>query len=211
MSFLSQPRHQPVPQEDEYGYTQDAKTDYDPYGKPSGWNIHVTHDATRKRNIRVLKFITRAITFGLAIYGVVSQSLALHSFLTTRGIIRNERNPWAGGTQIWPTIVLLSTSGITVIISIFIFGSYCFSVKHANKVQTNAGVPIAIAESCAHLAIWISTTVAYRVGKTGKDLWGWSCDAPSAVQKLFPEVNFDFLCGVQVSSGYSALIIRHLC
>ena len=200
MPYIAYSKHQPVPQDEEYGYSQYAKTGYEPYSQqPSDYQTHATRDAVRKRNIRVLKFITRAITFGLSIYGVVSQALALHSFLSTKDIMRNDRNPWAKQTVIWPTIVLLSTSAVTVLISIFTLGSYCFSVKHANKVQTNAGVPIAIAESCAHLAIWISTAVAYRVGKTGSDLWGWSCDAPDAVHKLFPEVNFDFLCGVQVS------------
>ena len=57
-----------------------------------------------------------------------------------------------------------------------------------------------VVEWCAHLAVWIATAVAYRVGKTGKDLWGWSCStAAQDIQKTFPEVNFDFLCSFQVS------------
>jgi hypothetical protein len=198
MSYIPyRPTHQRIPQ-DENEYPVDIKTHYDPYSR-TDCDVDAYRDAVHKRNIRVLRFIIRMTTLGLATYGVVSQAMVLERFLNTRGIIRNNRNPWANGTVIWPTIVLLSTSSLTVLISLITLGSYCCSVKHANKISTNAGLPMSIAENVAHVVIWISTAVSYRAGKTGKDLWGWTCDPKAnAIQKVFPEVNFDFLCGVQV-------------
>jgi len=160
-----------------------------------------SHDSTLKRNIRAIRFIVRVITFGLAIYTTYSQAHMLYKYETTKGIIRNNRNPWAKGTTIWPTIILLTTSSLTVLVSLFLFASYFRGVKHANQVYYRYSVPLLVAEICTHLGIWIATAVSYRVGKTGKDLWGWSCSPKAqAIQAVFKEVDFSFLCGIQTGS-----------
>ena len=171
------------------------------------YQSHLVADSQRKRRIRILKLLTRLMTLGLAIYGVASQALTLEKYLTTRGIIRNNRDPWAKDTYIWPTILLLSTSALTVLVSVATIASYCFSgVKGANTISSRAGVPTTVTENLAHLAVWITTAVGYKLGKTGSDLWGWTCDPKAdAIQDIFPEVNFSFLCGVQTGSWVVSL------
>ena len=215
-----QGQHQPLPQEDP-ATTMSAlsspslasPTKYDPHSPdPSHpyhrqYQDHLAADFQRKRNIRILKLLARLITLGLACYGVVSQAMTLEKYLSTRGIIRNNRNPWAAGTYLWPTILLLSTSSLTVLISVATMLSYfCTGVKGANAVAARAGVPMSIAENLAHLAVWIATAVGYRLGKTGSDLWGWSCDPKAnAIQNVFPEVNFSMFCNVQTGSWIVSL------
>ena len=63
-----------------------------------------------------------------------------------------------------------------------------------------------VTENLAHLAVWIATAIGYKLGKTGSDLWGWSCDPKAdAIQEIFPEVNFSFFCGVQTGSWVVSL------
>ncbi|KAI4151097.1 MAG: hypothetical protein LQ340_003692 [Diploschistes diacapsis] len=201
MSPSNNQQHHLVPQEDlEKPPFGSPSTTYDPHDP--FYQEYLEDDSVRKRNIRVLKLLTRLTTLGLATYGVVSQALTLQKYLSTRGIIRDGRNPWAQGTYIWPTLLLLSTSSLTVFVSVATIASYCFfGVKRANFVSSKAGLPVSITEDLSHLAVWIGTAVGYRVGKTGSDLWGWSCDPKAnAIQDVFPEVNFSFFCNTQSAS-----------
>jgi hypothetical protein len=159
-----------------------------------------------KLHIRFFKLLVRVLTLALSIFAVYSQAHTLHTFLTTKTIIREGRDPWAKGTQIWPTILLLTTSSLTVIVSMITVIGYFRGVKTANKHASKIGTPMTVVEMAAHLAVWLSTMIAYRVGKTGKDLWGWSC-SPKAqkIQDVFPEVSFDFFCKLQGGSWVASI------
>ncbi|MCJ1406791.1 hypothetical protein MMC19_000860 [Ptychographa xylographoides] len=156
-------------------------------------------DARLKRHIRLWKLVARIFTFLLAIYPLYSQALTLHKFLTTRDTIVNGRNAWAKETTIWPTILLLSTSGATVLVSMIILASYLRGIRHANKTNNTVGTAGFVIEMGAHIAVWIATAAAYRVGKTGNDLWGWTCSTKAAaIQSEFEVViNFQSFCDVQ--------------
>ncbi|MCJ1390632.1 hypothetical protein MMC18_003493 [Xylographa bjoerkii] len=156
-------------------------------------------DNRLKRQIRIWKLVARIFTFLLAIYPLYSQATTLQKFLGTRDIIINGRNAWAKETTIWPTILLLSTSGATVLVSLLILASYLLSVKHANKTDKTVGTAGFVIEMGAHIAVWIATAVAYRLGKTGNDLWGWTCsDKADQIQDQFQAVvDFNNFCNVQ--------------
>ena len=210
MVFGFSKKHQPVPQ-DEYGF-QDAKPKHlstmsEPVSERELDDMH-RDDQQLKRKIRLIKIVIRLVTLALALYTTYSQAATLYNFTRTKGIRRettgadgsyDTRGPWAKQTYIWPTIVLLTTSALTVIVSFITVISYFWGVKAANKVNTRGGTPATVAEVCAHLAVWIATAVAYRIGRTTSDLWGWSC-SPKAneIQAVFPEVNFQFFCSTQV-------------
>ena len=58
-----------------------------------------------------------------------------------------------------------------------------------------------VVEMAGHVAIWIGVSSAYRIGKDGNDLWGWTC-SPKAqkIQGEFRDViNFERFCSIQVS------------
>ncbi|MCJ1471890.1 hypothetical protein MMC13_000531 [Lambiella insularis] len=104
------------------------------------------------------------------------------------------------GTTIWPTILVLSTSSATLLVSVLILASYFRGVKHANKTDKTIGTAGFVIEKGAHIAVWISTAAAYRVGKTGNDVWGWTCSTKAdEIQDQFESViDFNSFCNVQV-------------
>ena len=75
-------------------------------------------------------------------------------------------------------------------------------MKHANKTEKTVGTAGFVIEMGAHIAVWIATAVAYRLGKTGNDLWGWTCsDKADQIQDQFQAViDFNNFCNVQVCS-----------
>ncbi|MCJ1400525.1 hypothetical protein MMC11_003731 [Xylographa trunciseda] len=156
-------------------------------------------DYRLKRQIRIWKLVARISTFLLAIYPLYSQATTLHQYLSTRDIIIDGRNAWAKETTIWPTILLLSTSSATVLVSLLILASYLLSVKHANRTDKTVGTAGFVIDMGAHIAVWIATAAAYRVGKTGNDLWGWTCsDMADQIQDQFQAIiNFNNFCNVQ--------------
>ena len=168
---------------------------------------------TLKRNIRGFKLISRILTFLLSIYTTYSQAAVLHTYLTTRGTYINGRNAWAKNTVIWPTILLLSTSGITLLISIIVLASYFLSTKRANQTSNTVGTVATLAEISAHITIWITAAIAYRAGNTGKDLWGWTCsDGSDAIQSEFQAVvDFNTYCNLQVSLAFECLYLSTDC
>ena len=136
-------------------------------------------------------------------------SLTLSIFLRTNDIHRTlylppepiTRGPWHADSKSWPTYVLLVTSTISCLGTSVVVAMYLQSIKSANKANlwfSQMIYPI----FAAHVAVWIGTAVAYRIGKDGTDLWGWSCtsEAQKELQPFFRDVvDFKLLCAIQVS------------
>ena len=159
-----------------------------------------------KKRLRTIRLVVRLLAFALSGFMLYSQVYMLNKYLTTKGIIVEGRNAWATSTSLWPTLVLLSTSAVTVLITGITLISYAWGVKQANWAAMRIYVPWVVTELVGHLAVWIATTVAYRAGKTGSDLWGWSCsDKASAIQIHFPDVNFGFSCGLQSDAWFVSI------
>ena len=78
--------------------------------------------------------------------------------------------------------------------------AYLISIKKANTISSVQSVTGLVIE-VAHIIIWIVIAILYRVGKTGKDLWGWAC-SPLA-EKIQPNFNnvvhFNAVCDRGVS------------
>ena len=110
----------------------------------------------------------------------------LAKFITTKDEIRGGRGPWAKQTSLWPAIMLLSVSAISVLMGSLILTAYAHSIRTANNVALFQTWFVSLVEG-AHIVTWIVVAVLYRTGKTGKDLWGWAC-SPGA-QKI--QVNFE--------------------
>ncbi|MCJ1286011.1 hypothetical protein MMC26_005353 [Xylographa opegraphella] len=172
---------------------------YQQIAEPSHLERGRQKDYRLKRQIRIWKLVTRIFTFLLAIYPLYSQAITLHKFLSTKDIAIDGRNAWAKETTIWPTILLLSTSSATMLVSLLILASYLLGVRHANKTEKTIGTAGFVIEMGAHIAVWVATAAAYRLGKTGNDLWGWSCsDAADQIQDQFQAViDFNNFCNLQ--------------
>ncbi len=98
--------------------------------------------------------------------------------------------------------MLVAASGITVLLGILILSAYtCGSIRSANQVNTVQST-VTIVVELVHIGLWIAVSIAYREGKTGKDLWGWACSgAADKIQKNFDGVvDFNKVCNRGVSS-----------
>ena len=100
--------------------------------------------------------------------------------------------PWAKDTKLWPTYMLLASSALTFLGALFALLKFCISRKSRAVFK--------IIFYFIHIAVWVVVTVMFRVGRTGDDLWGWSCQMVGGERaELFKEIlNFDALCKAQV-------------
>jgi hypothetical protein len=149
----------------------------------------------------MLRLISRLAATAVAIPAAVQEGRTLFTYSTTHDVQRNGRGPWAKHTQLWPSILLFSISVITAILGIAITIAYLISIRAANKVSAVQD-KISIANEVGHVIVWVGVAIAYRLGKNGKDLWGWAC-SPLAdkIQVNFEDVvRFDKVCSRGVSN-----------
>lgn len=116
------------------------------------------------------------------------------------------RGPWAKQTKTWPTTVLLVTSTISFLVSAVIMAAYVRGIGAANAAH-EYGSFLGFGVFATHVGMWIAVAVAYRAGKDGNDLWGWTCDEKAMkIQKPFEKViNFKRYCDIQTSSWVTSL------
>lgn len=163
-----------------------------------------------------MKFAVRVCTLIMATYSLVTMALQLKEFIDTQGhrvIIRNsagnvvERGPWFKESKLWPTVLLAMTSIISLCLSFVIVVAYFRSVGTANSSAAYFTY-VSYIITATHVGMWIPTAAAYRAGKDGKDLWGWSCsEEAKQIQFAFHGVvNFERSCNVQSSAWASSMI-----
>lgn len=149
-----------------------------------------------KSKIRRLRFFARFLATALAIPTLILETQTLSTFYSTHNIIRDGRGPWANETSLWPAIMLVSASGVTILLGLMILAAYTWgSVRSANQVNT-VQTTVTVVVELVHIGLWIAVSVLYREGKTGKDLWGWACsDMADRIQKNFEGVvDFNQVC-----------------
>ncbi|CZR68668.1 uncharacterized protein PAC_18567 [Phialocephala subalpina] len=149
-----------------------------------------------KSKIRRLRFFARFFATALAVPTLILETQTLTTFYSTHNTIRDGRGPWAKQTSLWPAIMLVSASGVTVLLGLLILAAYTWgSVRSANKVNTMQTTVTVVVE-LVHIGLWIAVSVLYREGKNGKDLWGWACSgAADKIQKNFEGVvDFNKVC-----------------
>ena len=195
-------------------YTKPGETGYMPIhpqnhpdatflpSSPALHNLQTIERVQHYNNIfsQILGLFSVALTVGMD--GILFY--VLYKYYTTRSIpaphaVPPRESPWANDTQLWPAFVLAISSTVTFIIdSVALIASCCNrQKKRAEKVES----AMTIAGYVAFVLKWIAVAILYRVGKTTKDLWGWSCDerADKIQQFYVDQLNFHTLCLEQVS------------
>ena len=170
-----------------------------------------------KRRIRRLKFFLRIFSLALAIYALITMVYTLKHFFNTRDhkvVVRNisaggepvTRGPWFKESRTWPTVLLMATSGITLLLNVIIVVAYIKSVETANTTAAYFTY-VSYVITAIHVGMWIPTAAAYRAGKNGEDLWGWSCSPKAAqIQAAFlGVVDFKRSCHLQTSAWASSV------
>ena len=153
-----------------------------------------------RRYLRILKILTKSIStiFSAVMFGIMVFMMVKYN--GTKNTFRNGRNAWPRDPKIWPTVMLLVGSGLTLLLSIITLVSYCINFSKARRSWK-----LTIVQYAIHIVAWIVISTLYRYEKSlhgnNNDLWGWSCSQETtAIQQEFRGVvNFTPLCNVQVS------------
>jgi hypothetical protein len=109
--------------------------------------------------------------------------------------------PWAIHTKLWPTYLLLVTSGLECVLGVCLLIITC--CRHRSEML------FSIVSGTVQFLIWAGVAVFYRIGKTGDDLWGWSCSHKArSIQSLFEGVvDFRMACTLQVSCALLLVLL----
>jgi hypothetical protein len=150
-----------------------------------------------RRHLKVVVLISNIISTGLSAYMALTMAYMTVRYLQTKDkTAYNKQNvlvtPWAKNTQVWPTYLLLASAAMTLLGAVLTLVKFCVSKRSRFVFKLLYYV--------VHVALWVAVTVLFRVGKTGNDLWGWSCDMVGGErEQLFKDViNFEVLCKIQV-------------
>lgn len=146
---------------------------------------------------KITSVVSNVITSILSTVIEVIMLYVLYKFYTTNRlfVVGRPWGPWAKGSIIWPTFMFAATSIITSILALVALVSLCRK-PHRNT----AGFGLAYV--VVHITVWIVVSIVYRLEKTERDLWGWSCtDKAKAIQLELGGGKLDFkgLCSIQVS------------
>lgn len=151
-----------------------------------------------RRYLKIVAFISNLISGFLALGMSISMIYMTAVYLGTKDLTKPGKSgvtltPWGSATKTWPTYMLFAASTLTFLGAAFSLLSACCS----SRTKTMFSVVYYL----AHIGFWAGIAVVYRLSKTGKDLWGWSCemtpDGPR--QTAFKDdLNFEFMCNLQV-------------
>ncbi|KAL9115340.1 MAG: hypothetical protein Q9227_000661 [Pyrenula ochraceoflavens] len=184
--------------------------DYNKTDEGENYDRMIAQDSSLKVRIRILRLFARFLSVLLSAYTAATMIQTLHKFYSTRHTLREvstptgpvTRGPWALQTKTWPTYLLLVTSIITFFGSLIVVAFYLKGFKAANRANESVTY-VTYVTFATHATVWIATAAAYRAGKTGEDLWGWTCKGQNMVElrESFEGVlDFKKQCNVQGSS-----------
>lgn len=193
------------------------QSSYEPFRNSQTPQHHGHHKKLgRVRKMQRMNDISSAIfkiaSGALAAFMAVAIAYALAKFYTTKNLASPEANrasPWAEGTVLWPAFLLAASSTLTLLTDTGGFISACCRSrsKRAERAEKAESVFVNIGRVVVVIQ-WLAVAVLYRMGRTSKDLWGWSC-GPTAdqIQQFYPQVPFGTLCTMQVCNPYLSVLL----
>ncbi|KAJ9658493.1 hypothetical protein H2198_003645 [Neophaeococcomyces mojaviensis] len=155
-----------------------------------------------RRWVKVIIAISHFCSCLFSLFMEVAMCYMMYKFYKTKDdSAYGHSSPWAKNTKLWPTIMLLAASGVTVLLSIAILLALCCQSKKKKAM-------FSVLHSLIHVGIWLVVAVLYRVGKARNDLWGWSCSSEAEkIQSLYrDELNFSAMCNTQTASWHVSMV-----
>jgi small-conductance mechanosensitive channel len=171
--------------------------------QPCQPNVTPRHEILFQRFRRIRRWTKIAVVFSHVFSGLFSVFMeavmfyVTYTFYKTKDYPMPDRpwGPWPKSTKLWPTYMLAAASVVTTLLSLGMLIALCCRAKRKAAF-------FSILYMLVHVICWAIVAVLYRVGKTGDDLWGWSCnDKAKEIQKTLGSsvLNFQSLCKFQVS------------
>ncbi|KAI1200581.1 hypothetical protein F5X97DRAFT_83288 [Nemania serpens] len=167
-------------------------------------------DVGLKYRVRMAKFALRGISFSCSLIIISLLAVSFNVFRTTNHLAAQSGLPaWAEGTQLWPQIVVLSVSGVNLLLCILIFIGYLRGGHHrAEKVGVYYTL-FAVGWFIASSVLWAAAAGILqftRNNSNNKDMWGWSCVENKRAEVFSEKVDYALVCRLQNWSLICALI-----
>lgn len=144
----------------------------------------------------------RSVNFScsLIVLSMLSSSFAI--FNSTKSLpAQNNLPAWAEGTKVWPQILVLAASCLSLFICILVFVGYCRGGhKRAEKVGVYYTL-FAVGWFIVSMVMWVLAIGVLQHTKdnsNNKDMWGWACVQNTRHQLFQKQVDYSLVCRLQV-------------
>ncbi|KAF3934502.1 hypothetical protein ABW19_dt0204784 [Dactylella cylindrospora] len=159
----------------------------------------------RINNIRVVERVINLLASCL-VAGIMAYTLDV--YIVNQNEKVNGMGPFGSNPKLWPTYVMTTVAGVTLIFNLSVLLAYCSGRRAADKVSLGSTF-IKLLSPLGHLIIWGTGAGAFNLATTGTDIWTFSCsEDPSvvAIQQNFEnKVNYDMLCKLNTGGSYTAI------
>ena len=106
---------------------------------------------------------------------------------------------WADTTFTWPNYLTLVAAVITFLAAVVVLISYCVSGKDTAARIDNRRAWLAKLLVVIQVSVMGAAAIAmYKTRGNGNSLSGQTCGAPAFKPPMFPQLNFDKFCLMQV-------------
>ena len=157
-----------------------------------------------KVRVRLAKIVLRGVNFSCSLIVLAMVATAFVIFNRTRGLAkRNDLDPWAPQTILWPHITLLVIACISLVLSIVVICAY---MRGGHRRAEKAAVYYTVfavgffAFSIVMWAVGAGVLNGTKNNSGNKDMWGWSCVNNRRKQLFQDDINYDLVCRLLVSA-----------
>ncbi|KAI0456592.1 hypothetical protein F5B21DRAFT_513202 [Xylaria acuta] len=167
-------------------------------------------DVGLKYRVRMAKFALRGISFSCSLIIISLLAVSFNVFRTTNNLAAQNGLPaWAENTKLWPQVLVLSVSGVNLLLCILIFFGYLRGGHHrAEKVGVYYTL-FAVGWFIASSVLWAAAAGILqftRDNSNNKDMWGWACVDNKRSEVFSQKVDYALVCRLQNWSLICALI-----
>jgi hypothetical protein len=123
----------------------------------------------------------------------------LAKYYKTKHDTNGTQSLWSAATMLYPNFLTLATALVTFIFGVIILCSYYWGIEVVNRWDDRRATFAKIVVVIQIVSTAASTIVMWQTRSNPNSLSGQTCGAPPAKEPLFPQINFDTFCLMQVS------------
>ncbi|KXH45461.1 hypothetical protein CNYM01_00850 [Colletotrichum nymphaeae SA-01] len=158
-------------------------------------------DLKIKTRVRMAKFALRGVSFSCSLIIISMLAASFQIFNATKRLPAQSGLPsWAEGTAIWPQVLVITMSSISLAVCIGVLLAYCRGGhQRAEKVATYYTL-FAIGWFILSMVMWAIAAGLFQSSRSnggGKDMWGWSCKENKRAEVFGEKVDYALICRLQ--------------
>ena len=153
--------------------------------------------------MRILTRITSAGTIAMML-------LNLTKYYQTQHDQTGSQPLWSPSTFTWPNFLTLAAATITFVAACVVLFTYCCAGRAAAERMDDRRASLAKVLMVVQVAAAAAGAVAmFKTRGNPESLSGQTCGAPPQKAPLFPEINFDRFCLMQVRASFPYPLFSH--